>query len=85
MAVPLWPSSPSSVPASAGAVKAPSGLAATILEVATRSPSIFQQLIQQFPEVVNPLKILPAATHGEEHHIITTGPLVSSKLSHLDG
>ncbi len=74
---------PTSVPA---AVKAPSGSAAVASQVATCGPSsVFQQLIQQFPAVVNPSKILPAATHGVQHHIVTRGPPVSSKFRRLDG
>ncbi len=73
---------PTSVPA---AVKAPSGSAAVASQVATCGPSsVFQQLIQQFPAVVNPSKILPAATHGVQHHIVTRGPPVSSKFCRLD-
>ncbi len=69
---------PTSVPA---AVKAPPGSAAAALQVATCGPSsVFQQLIQQFPAVVNPSKILPAATHSVQHHIVTRGSPVSSKL-----
>ncbi len=74
---------PTSVPA---AVKAPPESAAAASQVATCGPSsVFQQLIQQFPAVVNPSKILPAATHGVQHHIVTRGPPVSSKFCHLDG
>jgi hypothetical protein len=46
---------------------------------------VFQQLIQQFPAVVNPSKILPAATHGVQHLIVTKGSPVSFKFRRLDG
>jgi hypothetical protein len=60
-------------------------LAAVVSQVATCSlPTVFQRLIEQFPAVVNPSKVLPAATHGVQHHIITKGPPVLSKFRRLD-
>ncbi len=81
----VWSSS-SSPTAVAAAVNAPSGSAVASSQVATcGSPLAFAQLLQRFPEVVNPSKKLPAATHGVQHHIVTTGPPVSSKFRRLDG
>jgi hypothetical protein len=46
----------------------------------------FKQVLDQFPEVVNPEKPLPPKTkHGVEHHIkVKAGPLISSKFWRLD-
>jgi hypothetical protein len=38
-----------------------------------------QRLSEQFPDVFNSSKVLPVATHGVEHFIVTTGPPVASK------
>ena len=83
-------SPPPSVPvrdfAATAAVNAPKGSAAVSSRVATCGPpSAFKQLIEQFPGVVNPSKVLPASTHGVQHHIVTKGPPVSSKFRRLDG
>jgi hypothetical protein len=44
----------------------------------------FQQLVAEFPAVVNQSKVLPQVTHNVEHIIETTGRPVSSKYRRLD-
>jgi hypothetical protein len=41
-------------------------------------------LSSKFPDVFNPSKILPVATHGVEHFVVTSGPPVASKFRLLD-
>jgi hypothetical protein len=44
----------------------------------------FTAVVDQFPEVVNVSQRLPESKHGVVHHLVTTGPPVSSKFRHLD-
>ncbi|MFN9903966.1 MAG: hypothetical protein ACK55Z_35350, partial [bacterium] len=46
----------------------------------------FQELLQKFPEVVNPDKRLPPVTkHNVEHHIrVKDGPPITGKFRRLD-
>jgi hypothetical protein len=44
----------------------------------------FQQLVAEFPAVVNKSKVLPRVTHNVEHIIETTGRPVSNKYRRLD-
>jgi hypothetical protein len=46
--------------------------------------SIYQQLLHQFPDVLNPSKDLPAVIQNVEHHIETEGRLVAAKYCRLD-
>jgi hypothetical protein len=43
-----------------------------------------QQLAERFPDVFNTSKILPVATHGVEHFIVTSGPPIAQKFCRLD-
>jgi hypothetical protein len=44
----------------------------------------FTAVVDQFPEVVNVSQRLPETRHGVVHHLVTTGPPVSSKFRRLD-
>ena len=44
----------------------------------------YQEILQEFPEVVNPSKKLPRVKHQVEHHIETVGRPVSAKYRRLD-
>jgi hypothetical protein len=44
----------------------------------------FTAVVDQFPEVVNVSQRLPETKHGVVHHLVTTGPPVSSKFRRLD-
>jgi hypothetical protein len=46
--------------------------------------SLQQQLAKKFPNVFNTSKVLPVATHGVEHFIVTSGPPIASKFRRLD-
>jgi Reverse transcriptase (RNA-dependent DNA polymerase) len=67
------------VAAAAAPAAAPASRAATCGDKSLR-----ERLKRQFPEVFNPSKILPVATHGVEHHVVTAGPPVASKFRRLD-
>ncbi len=47
-------------------------------------PQDYAALLADFPEVVNPSKLLPVPTHGVLHHIETTGRPVAAKYRRLD-
>ena len=49
------------------------------------SPSSVAQLLDSFPDVVNPSKQLPKAVHDVQHFIKTTGPPVSSRFRRWEG
>ena len=47
--------------------------------------SCYKALLEEFPEVVNASKRLPAVDHDVVHHIVTSGPPISAKFRRLDG
>ena len=47
--------------------------------------NIMSQLLNMFPEVVNPSKKLPTAVHDVQHFIKTVGPPVASRFRRLEG
>jgi hypothetical protein len=73
-------------PPPAAEVKAPSGSSAAALQATTCGrQSLQQQLEASFPEVFNASQVLPAVNHGVEHHLVTSGPPIASKIHLLDG
>jgi len=44
----------------------------------------FNKLLQAFPEVLNPSKVLPAAKHHVKHRIVTLGPASAARYRRLD-
>jgi hypothetical protein len=49
--------------------------AAPASKAATCGDKGIRELLEyQFPDVFNPSKILPVATHGVEHHMVIAGP-----------
>jgi transposase InsO family protein len=52
--------------------------------IAVTAADEFQQILQEFPQVVNIGKTLPLSSHGVEHHLLTSGPPISSKFRRLD-
>jgi len=54
--------------------------------VGSRPPSSVAALLEEYPDVVNPGKLLPArVVHDVEHHIRTAGPPIASKFRRLEG
>jgi hypothetical protein len=73
-------------PPSAAGVKAPSGFPAAMLQAANSgSGSLLDQLERSFPGVFNASQVLPPATHGVEHHLVTSVLPITSKYRRLDG
>jgi hypothetical protein len=73
-------------PPPAAEVKVPSGSSAAALQAAiSGGQSLRLQLEASFPEVFNASQVLPAATHGVEHHLVTSGSPIASKFRRLDG
>jgi hypothetical protein len=69
----------------------PPALASIASQAATRGQEpvgnggdSFTAVVDQFPEVVNVSQRLPKTWHGVVHHLVTTGPPVSSKFRRLD-
>ena len=50
----------------------------------SRPDTAYQELLQEFPEVVNPSKRMPKVKHQVEHHIEMVGRPVSAKYRRLD-
>ncbi len=48
------------------------------------TPPEYRSLLVEFQDVLNPSGDLPPTTHGVEHHIITTGRLVTARFRRLD-
>ena len=48
------------------------------------SPPVYKELLEQYPDVLNPSKKLPTVIHSVEHFIETEGRPVSSKYRRLD-
>ena len=49
-------------------------------------PVSMEELLDSFPDVVNPGKALPpVVTHDVEHHIVTSGPPIACKFRRLEG
>jgi hypothetical protein len=78
------PSAPQEVAPDVSRVKAPSGSRGTSWEAATCG-SLIAGILEEFPDVVNADKVLPAAVHGVEHHIVTSGPPIASRFRRLEG
>ncbi len=73
-------------PPSAAGVKVPYGSPVAALQADNGSSgSLLQRLERIFPEVFNSSQVLPPATHGVEHHLVTSGPPIASKFRRLDG
>jgi hypothetical protein len=68
------------------AVATAGGPAAAAAGICAAIALVFKQVLNQFPEVVNPEKRLPPKTkHGVEHHIrVKEGSPISSKFRWLD-
>ena len=49
------------------------------------SPLWCQNFLDEFSDVVNDSKVLPTASSGVEHHIVTTGPPMAARFRRLDG
>ena len=49
------------------------------------APTSVDQLLNIFPDVVNPSKKLPTAVHDVKHYIKTVGPPVASRFRRLEG
>jgi len=52
--------------------------------VAAGYSQAISQLLEEFVDVLNPSKKLPATSHGVEHHLQTSGPPLASPFRRLD-